>query len=56
MIVIKIAIFYFIMGLLIWIGFPYTGRQVGRPKFWRFFLAWGPSLFSHKIGRWIWKK
>lgn len=55
MIVIKVAIFYFIVGLLVWIGVPCTDRQFKRPKFWKFFFAWGPSLFSRKIGIWIWK-
>jgi hypothetical protein len=55
MIVIKMIIFYFIIGLLIWIGLLCTDQQVGRPKFWRFSFAWGPSLLSHKIGIWIWK-
>lgn len=56
MMIIQIIISYFIMGLLIWIGFPYTDRSSRRPKFWRFFFAWGPALLSHKIKIWIWKK
>ena len=37
MIVIKLAIFYFVMGLLIWISFPCMELPPRRPKFWKFF-------------------